>query len=573
MPLSLIKTLWGVEQPISPELFASIRQEGYAGVEVIRLAWQGPEQAVHLVQALNEAGLCLVCQIHTTGGYIMADGEYAYCDAYQVEQHLESFRRQLQECQHLLEQVKSGGFVNVHAGVDAWTAKEAIQFLQTALYLVKDFCFPITFETHRQRLFGSPFTTRDILQAPALQENLHLLNLNADLSHWYCVCERVLDLDAPRDAPWWPNLLNELVAPRVTYIHARFGWAQGPQLADPSAPAHSQDVALQRGVWKRLIMQQIMGSDNQAKIYVCPEYGPLPYMPVHPRTQVPVANLAAAVAYTKDCVVQLYTEAEIDIRRQAHRDKLSPSSSCESQQQNSTNGTTTVPPAAAAVAASPNQDGLLAQRLTVLDQLTNVFAFPSDVAETALDALSTPDGVPDATVCYNFILDQGLAPDQGGPVVPRDDCPHVSSRVLLTTDGLLPLSLFGTTCQYHESTSSSRKGAPKGESMSDGTCPGRENWLCLTCGTIQCSRYVNGHALQHWQETRKKICSSYVDDRGLDHCLAASLSDLSVWCHACEAYVVNPSLRPLMAALERRKFDGPRCVGPRASTNNNNNTE
>ena len=39
MELKSIKTLWGIDEPISIELFNSIKEEGYHGVEVIRLAW------------------------------------------------------------------------------------------------------------------------------------------------------------------------------------------------------------------------------------------------------------------------------------------------------------------------------------------------------------------------------------------------------------------------------------------------------------------------------------------------------------------------------------------------------
>ena len=36
-----------------------------------------------------------------------------------------------------------------------------------------------------------------------------------------------------------------------------------------------------------------------------------------------------------------------------------------------------------------------------------------------------------------------------------------------------------------------------GESSSPSSCPGGENWLCLECGAVLCSRYGNGHAKLH----------------------------------------------------------------------------
>eukprot|EP00708_Paratrimastix_pyriformis_P003059 GAFH01001825.1.p1 GENE.GAFH01001825.1~~GAFH01001825.1.p1 ORF type:complete len:425 (+),score=68.19 GAFH01001825.1:90-1277(+) len=67
-----------------------------------------------------------------------------------------------------------------------------------------------------------------------------------------------------------------------------------------------------------------------------------------------------------------------------------------------------------------------------------------------------------------------------------------------------------------------------------------ENWLCLSCHQVMCSRYVKGHM--------KKHC---IDER---HCLALSFSDLSVWCYQCDSYISDPTLRPLLAAANRAKF-------------------
>ena len=54
----------------------------------------------------------------------------------------------------------------------------------------------------------------------------------------------------------------------------------------------------------------------------------------------------------------------------------------------------------------------------------------------------------------------------------------------------------------------------------------QENWQCLTCSTILCSRYRHGHMLEHFSNTK-------------DHAVCLSYSDLSVWCFICENYVVN----------------------------------
>lgn len=308
MTLKLIKTLWGINEPISPSLFESIKQEGYHGVEVIRLAWQDESAVTKLVQALNAAQLSVVCQVHTTGGFLRDDattnGEYVYCDEYDVAQHVASFRQQLRECQDVIAKLDdaAGSFVNVHAGVDAWTHEQAVTFLQASVQAIQDQVVqvPVVFETHRQRLFGNPFQTRALLQDERIIAATAEIQLNADLSHWYCACERVFDATEKRDAAWWPDLLAQLQG-RVSYIHARFGWAQGPQMANPAAEYNELDRSLQLQVWQQLLTaMKEAGKD----CFVCCEYGPAPYLP----NAVDAVPLPEAVLLTKEYIEGIFEE-------------------------------------------------------------------------------------------------------------------------------------------------------------------------------------------------------------------------------------------------------------------------
>jgi hypothetical protein len=111
--------------------------------------------------------------------------------------------------------------------------------------------------------------TRYLLQHSELAE----LKLNADLSHWYCACERVFDVTQARDEPWWPAVLQS-VAERCYYIHARFGWSQGPQMADPSTPECDVDRNLQMFNWQVLLQTMIArdrGGGETGDCFVSPE--------------------------------------------------------------------------------------------------------------------------------------------------------------------------------------------------------------------------------------------------------------------------------------------------------------
>ncbi|TKR67340.1 hypothetical protein L596_023508 [Steinernema carpocapsae] len=72
-------------------------------------------------------------------------------------------------------------------------------------------------------------------------------------------------------------------------------------------------------------------------------------------------------------------------------------------------------------------------------------------------------------------------------------------------------------------------------------CPNvGENWICLTCYTVHCSRHVNGHGPAHFA--------------GSGHPMALSLADLSVWCYACDSYVHNDCMTPAKRAAHISKF-------------------
>ena len=359
--LKLIKTLWGIDEPISVELFQSIQHEGYHGIECIRVgAWSSKKEQDRLVHALNTTGLAVVCQLHTAGGYL-EDAKYVYCGAYDRKVHEQNFTTQLHDCIALIRRVETpGSFINVHAGVDAWPHTDMIDFLTYCFQDIATYCcskatstgrkpttstttgtavdtnkdedeeediedeqeddnsIMVTFETHRQRIFCNPFQTQQLLSVPAIRQSKYM-KFNADLSHWYVACERVFDAHSTfdqRDRIWWPQLLAEL-SQRCEYIHARFGFAQGPQLADPSAVECQPERSLQIQVWKELLQEQLKrkkqkpsttttSTSSTTMLFVSPEYGPAPYLPSRPHTQVPVASLSDAVAYTKQILEELF---------------------------------------------------------------------------------------------------------------------------------------------------------------------------------------------------------------------------------------------------------------------------
>jgi hypothetical protein len=214
---------------------------------------------------------------------------------------------------------------------------------------------------------------------------------------------------------------------------------------------------------------------------------------------------------------------------------------------------------AAASSSSSSPSPSIAQALYAVETLVQVFGFPVDAANCAVDAVGV-----DVTQCYNYILDHNLGADTGGAVYPIDNCPHVKTVVIDTDMEVDRSEIFDSACHYHHNRDDD--GTNKGElkqvldensSTQHPTCPKGENWWCLTCHGVFCSRYVNGHGLQHWKDTKESGNNNNGDQRDLPgHCVAVSLADLSVWCHECGAYLVHDEtiLRPILRKLEKCKF-------------------
>ncbi|KAJ4966552.1 hypothetical protein NE237_018401 [Protea cynaroides] len=103
-----------------------------------------------------------------------------------------------------------------------------------------------------------------------------------------------------------------------------------------------------------------------------------------------------------------------------------------------------------------------------------------------------------------------------------------------------------TSCEHLSSLSSDLLHVPTPDTPCNRCHHPTENWLCLCCKDVLCSRFVNKHMLEHYQETK--------------HCLALSYSDLSVWCFSCDAYLdaqVILQLRSVYETTHLLKFGVP----------------
>ena len=105
-------------------------------------------------------------------------------------------------------------------------------------------------------------------------------------------------------------------------------------------------------------------------------------------------------------------------------------------------------------------------------------------------------------------------------VTPKDDCPHVTAANLAEDYAIYNSIKVDSICGDCDNTT--------------------ENWVCLKCGIVKCSRYVNEHMLMHALES----C----------HAIALSFSDLSFWCYHCESYIVDWDLAEIYNIFSSKKF-------------------
>lgn len=163
--------------------------------------------------------------------------------------------------------------VNSHTGKDYYTREQNLQLLQLAADISRQHGVPIVHEIHRSRFSGHP-----MLLLPYLQQ-LPELQLTADLSHWCCACESLLE-DQPQ------TLAATL--PHVRHIHARVGHPQGPQVADFRAPEAQAALQAHLGWWDEII--RLRRTAGASRMTLTPEFGPVPYTQTLPYTQKEVSN-------------------------------------------------------------------------------------------------------------------------------------------------------------------------------------------------------------------------------------------------------------------------------------------
>ncbi len=251
--LKILATNWGFDGSMD-SFCQKVKKEGYDGIEVW---WPGDSnQQNELFTALKKYSLAV--------GFL--------CGGHQstAKEHLETFKSALNAA--AFNSAQKPLYINCHSGRDYFSFQENKAFIDLTTSVAKQSGVLICHETHRGRmLYSAPVSKEFIIKNPELR-------LTADFSHWCNVSESLLEGQ--------DDTVN-LALSRTDHIHARIGYAQGPQVNDPRAPEWDQAVKKHLAWWDKVVE---MKKKNGTGITFLTEFGPVDYMPALPYTRQPVAD-------------------------------------------------------------------------------------------------------------------------------------------------------------------------------------------------------------------------------------------------------------------------------------------
>jgi sugar phosphate isomerase/epimerase len=239
-----------------------VKKSGFEATEIYLGSLQ--ESTTEIARLHSTYGLRLIGQILTQGQ--------------SYEDHIKSLESQFEfaaQCGVV--------FINSHTGRDIFAFEENVQIFQRAVQVSQSSGIPYLIETHRGRPTYSTIETRKYLEA------IPELRLTADFSHWMVVHESDL-------ADQGMNL--ELAITRADYIHARVGYAEGPQIPDPRAPEWKYAVTRHLALWQQIIDEH--KKNSRESLYITPEFGPPAYMHTTPFTNEPVGDVWEQNVYMRD---------------------------------------------------------------------------------------------------------------------------------------------------------------------------------------------------------------------------------------------------------------------------------
>jgi sugar phosphate isomerase/epimerase len=251
--LKILATNWGFEGTMDA-FCVKAKKEGYDGIENW---WPGTKQEQDdMFAALKKYNLEV--------GFLYGAGEDT------VSEHWQTFKKTIDEI--VKQTAQKPLYINLHSGRDYFSFEEGKKFVEYTNALTKSTGIPIYHETHRSRLmFAAHITNEYLKKYPELK-------LTLDISHWCNVHESMLDNQK--------ETVNAALQ-RTEHIHARIGYQEGPQVADPRAPEWKYAADAHFAWWDKVVERKKKAGEP---ITFLTEFGPPLYMQTLPYTLQPLSN-------------------------------------------------------------------------------------------------------------------------------------------------------------------------------------------------------------------------------------------------------------------------------------------
>lgn len=269
MEIKILSPQWGHEHIKLETFLEKIRCAGFDGIDT----WLPADklQKRILFNYLQQHELYIVTHQHQATGNTF-------------KEFMVSFVKNLHSCAD-----PGPLLINSHTGRDYFSFEQNLALVDAAQEFSEKTGIAVCHETHRGRLGYSPQMISQFF------ESRGNFCITADFSHWVCVTESMLENFEP--------VLDEAIK-RTRHIHARVGFEQGPQVADPMAPEWKYALDHFLVWWDKIVSVNIKA--GRQVLPISTEFGPVPYMPAIPYTLQPLADQFNVNCSMKDLLNNRY---------------------------------------------------------------------------------------------------------------------------------------------------------------------------------------------------------------------------------------------------------------------------
>ncbi|HWW42745.1 hypothetical protein, partial [Pedobacter sp.] len=267
--IKILSPLWGYENLPIHLFLDRVKDAGYDGLDT----WipENYDDKKKLFDYVQHYGMTLVVHQYRAQGSTFK--------AFKA-----SFLKNLHECAE-----PDPVLINSHTGRDWFSLKQQLELIDVAQDFSEKTGITVVHETHRGRLGFAPQLANELF------ERREDYKITADLSHWTCVTESMLEN--------FEQIVEQAIR-RTRHVHARIGHENGPQVPDPRAPEWSYALDIFLGWWDRIVALNLQL--GHAQLTFTTEFGPPPYMPTIPFVNTPVADQFEINCYIKNLLKDRY---------------------------------------------------------------------------------------------------------------------------------------------------------------------------------------------------------------------------------------------------------------------------